>query len=151
MKNLTTTLCMVLLTLFAVTAKAQINQAAKPSLFSKIPTAVSLSETQLSNFFTTAKGENILAPSPGGLMLSGPVVSRVAKYSNLETVVIKLAAYNNSLFSLSKQTDAANNITYVGKIINPLYADGFELKSNADGSYELVKIDIEKILVTCNQ
>ena len=84
-------------------------------------------------------------------MLSGPVVSRVAKYSNLETVVIKLAAYNNSLFSLSKQTDAANNITYVGKIINPLYADGFELKSNADGSYELVKIDIEKILVTCNQ
>lgn len=151
MKNLTTTLCMVLLTLFAVTISAQIKQPTKASLFATLPNIISVNEGKLNMFFATAKGENIKIALADNLTLSGAVTSNLAKFSNLQTVVVKLDAFKNSLLSLSKQTDEANNITYVGRIINPLYADGYELKRNTEGQYELIKIDLTKIYVTCNQ
>lgn len=151
MKNLTTTVCMVLLTLFAVTISAQIKQPAKASLFATLPNIISVNEGKLNMFFATAKGENIKIALADNLTLSGAVTSNLAKFSNLQTVVVKLDAFKNSLLSLSKQTDEANNITYVGRIINPLYADGYELKRNTEGQYELIKIDLTKIFVTCNQ
>ena len=142
---------MVLLTLFAVTVSAQIKQPAKASLFATLPNIITVNEGKLNRFFTAAKGENITVALAENLILSGAVTCNLAKYSNLQTVVMKLDAFNNSLLSLSKQTDEANNITYVGRIINPLYADGYELKRNTEGEYELIKIDLTKIYVTCNQ
>lgn len=151
MKNLTTAMCMVLLTLFAVTVSAQSKQPVKASQFATLPNSITVREARLNSFFTAAKGEQISVALDDNLALSGAVISNLAKYSNLQTIVIKLDAFNNSLLSLSKQTDEANNITYVGRIINPLYADGFELKRTVAGNYELIKIDLTKIFVTCNQ
>lgn len=141
---------MVLLTLFAVTGYTQNKQAPKPALFADFPTTIHCTQAQLSSFFTAAKGENISISFAGNFTLSGPVTSNLEKYSNLHTIVIQLPAFKNTLFSLSKQTDEAGKIMYVGRILNPLYADGFELKNNADGDYELVKTDLEKIVVSCN-
>lgn len=151
MKHLTITMCMVLLTLFAVTSYSQNKQATKPSLFANFPTTIICTGAQLSSLFTAAKGKNISVSLANNFTLSGPVTSNLVKYSNLQTIVMKLPAFNNSLFSLSKQTDEAYNITYAGRILNPLYADGFELKRNTDGNYQFIKIDLEKIVVNCNQ
>lgn len=151
MKRLTTTMCMVLLTLFAVTSYSQNKRAGKPFLFANFPTTINCTEAQLSSLFTVAKGQNISVSLDNDFTLSGPVTSNLVKYSNLQTIIIKLPAFKNTLFSLSKQTDQANNNTYAGRILNPLYADGFELKRNAEGNYQLIKIDLEKILVNCNQ
>jgi len=151
MKHLTTTMCTVLLILFAVTGYTQNKQSGKPLLFASFPTIIDCTETQLSSFFTAAKGESISVLLANNFSLSGPVASNQVKYSNLQTIIIKLPAFKNSLFSLSKQTDRYNHISYVGRIINPLYADGFELKRKADGDYQLIKIDLEKILVNCSQ
>lgn len=150
MKRLRTTTCLVLLTLFAVTAQSQIKKAGKPFLFTNFPAIINCSESQLNSLFEVSKGQDISITLAGNFTLSGPVTSNLVKYSNLQTVVIKLAAFNNSLFSLSKQTDPSNNITYAGRILNPLYADGFELKQDAAGDYQLVKIDLGKIVVICN-
>lgn len=151
MKHLLTTLCLVLLTLFAATSYSQNRQAGKPLLFADFPTTIHCTEAQLSSFFTASKGQKINVSLANNFSLSGPVTSNLVKYSNLQTIIIKLSDFKNSLFSLSKQTDQANQINYVGRIINPLYADGFELKRTPDGNYQLIKIDVEKILVNCNQ
>ncbi|MEO5890718.1 MAG: hypothetical protein ABIQ31_10720 [Ferruginibacter sp.] len=150
MKRLTTTICMVLLALSAVTGYSQNRQSVKPSLFTAFPTTINCTEAQLSSLFTQ-KGTNVSLSLDNKLTLSGPVTSNLVKYHNLQTIVIKLPAFKNTLFSLSKQTDKNNNNTYVGRILNPLYADGFELKRQANGIYQLTKIDIDKILVYCNQ
>lgn len=151
MKNLTTTLCMVLLSLLAVTSFAQIKPAVKPAMFSRLPASIRMSKFSLSSFFLASTGENIQLSLDNDIVLSGAVINKFNPYVNLQTIVIKLDAFDNSLLSLSKQTDKLNNITYVGKIINPLSADGFELIRNAEGDYELNKIEIEKIFVSCNQ
>jgi hypothetical protein len=151
MKQILTTLSLVMLTLFAVTGYTQNRQAGKPSLFAGFPSIIPCNEAQLSSFFTAAKGQNIGVTLANNFSLIGPVSSNQQKYTNLQTIIIKLSSFKNTLFSLSKQTDKENHISYVGRIINPLYADGYELTRKADGNYQLNKIDLEKILVNCNQ
>ena len=151
MKHFTASLCLVLLTLFAVTGNSQNRQAIHLSLFAGFPTTINCTETQLSSLFTATKGQNIQLSLANNFTLSGPVTSNLVKYSNLQTIIIKLPGFKNTLFSLSKQTDQNNNNTYVGRILNPLYADGYELKRDAKGNYQLIKIDVEKILVNCSQ
>jgi len=142
---------MVLLTLYAATSYAQTKQTNKVPLFGKFPTTIICSELQLRSMFAVAKGQSVSLSLGDNLSLSGPVISNLAKYSNLQTIVIKLPAFKDALFSLSKQTDAQRNVNYVGRIMNPQYTDGFELTRNADGNYQLNKIDLEKIFVECTQ
>lgn len=151
MKRLTTTMCVVLLTLYAVTSYSQTKRINKVPLFEKFPTTINCTEPQLKSMFTVAKGQSVDLSLGDDLSLSGPVISNQIKYSNLQTIVIKLPAFKDALFSLSKQTDAQNNVNYVGRIMNPQYTDGFELTRNADGNYQLIKIDLDKIFVECNQ
>lgn len=151
MKNLTTTVCMVLLTLFAVTSYAQQNRlAVKPSLFADLPQVIHFTAPQLNALFEKAEGQNIDLPL-GSLIVSGLVTSNLVKYQNLQTIVIKLPGLKNTLLSLSKQKGVDKKITYVGRIINPLYNDGFELKPATAGNYKLVKISTDKLLVDCNR
>ncbi len=151
MKRLTSTMCMVLLTLYAATSYSQTKRSSKTPLFENFPTTIKCTEPQLSSMFTAAKGQRVNLSLGDNLTLSGPVLSNQAKYSNLQTIVIKLPAFKDALFSLSKQTDAQHNINYVGRIMNPQYTDGYELTRNADGNYQLTKIDLEKIFVECTQ
>ena len=151
MKSLTTTICMVLLTLFAVTGYSQRRQAVKPSLFTNLPATINFTESQLNDLFIAAKGQPVNLATLNNFILTGSVASNTVKYSNLQTIIIALPAFKNTLFSLSKQTAQNNKNTFVGRILNPFYNDGFELKHDAAGNYQLIKINTEKIFVNCNQ
>lgn len=149
--NLTKTLCLVLLTLSAATVNAQQNRStAKPVLFANLPVTINFTEAQLSGLFNSAKGQNISIPVASQVSLSGPVTSNLIKYANLQTLVIQLPAYQNTFFSISKQSEN-NIINYVGRIFNPAYADGYELKKTANGNYQLLKINTENTLTNCSQ
>ena len=52
----------------------------------------------------------------------------------------------NSLFSISKRINDDNTITYVGRIINEKYADGYELKKDNYGNYTFNKIKTEELI-----
>ncbi len=54
-------------------------------------------------------------------------------------VVIQSSSLNNSLFSISKRINEDNTITYVGRIINEKYADGYELKKEVMATMHLTK------------
>jgi hypothetical protein len=142
-------MCWVLLILYAGTAQAQNKPALRSSLlFANLPESITCTEAQLNNLFRYGQGENISLTFANNISLSGPVTSNLVKYSNLQTVVVNLTAYNNTLFSLSKQTEN-NQTIFVGRIFNPAHTDGFELKRSANGDYQLIKIDTKNILTDC--
>lgn len=156
MKNLATTTLMVLLTLLAVTSFAQQlsterSSPVKPFLFSKFPDVITCTPAQLNSFFAGMQGQDVNVSFNNALTLAGNIKSKLAKYSNLQTVMIKLPAFNNILFSLSKRTDEHDNIFYAGHLFDNAYADGYELKKAEHGNYQLIKISMEKILPTCSQ
>ncbi len=148
MKTFTTTLCLVLLTLMAVTSNAQSKRSGPPLLFANLPATIDFTETQLAELFRLSEGKTFNFPVAENVVLNGAVASNLIKYSNLQTLVIKLPAYQNSLFSLSKQSEQ-NKISYVGRIFNPAFADGYELKSAGNGTYYLVKISTINTLTDC--
>jgi hypothetical protein len=156
MKNLATTTLIVLLTLSAITTFAQQASAnrsspGKPSLFSQFPDVINCTASQLNSFFESRQGQNVNVSFNNILTLAGAVKSNLSKYSNLQTVVIQLPAFNDILFSISKRTDQQNNIIYVGHLFNNAYTDGYELKRIDQENYQLTKISMDKILPTCSQ
>jgi hypothetical protein len=156
MKHLATTTLMVLLTLTAVTSFAQEhpqNRAspAKPALFTQFPDIINCTAGQLNSFFNSRQGDNIAVAFNSALTLNGNVKSNISKYSNLQTVVVKLVQFNNILFTISRIVDEDRQVVYSGHLFDPAYADGFELKNKGGGNYQFVKIELEKMLPTCNQ
>ncbi|MFT3683129.1 MAG: hypothetical protein QM791_22910 [Ferruginibacter sp.] len=151
MKQFTITLCTALFAFAAFTVFAQKAPSTQPHLFKNYPAVIDFSEAQLNSLFSAKPGQNKTLALQGGLSLNGPVVSNVVKYKNLQTVAIKLTAFNNMLFALSKRTEKDNSVVYVGHLFSKDYADGYELKRTANNTYQLVKVDMNEILPTCNQ
>ncbi len=156
MKNLATTALTVLLTFTAVTSFAQQrpenrSSPAKPYLFSQYPKAINCTASQLNSFFSSRQGEKVNVSFDNTINLGGNIISNISKYSNLQTVVVKLSQFNNISFTLSKIIDEDNQLVYAGHLFNPAYADGYELKKMDRENYQFIKIEMEKILPTCNQ
>ena len=138
------------LMLFAITSTgfSQANTS-KPKQFNAFPTVVNCSETELSKIFNTPAGQIVSVSFSDNFTFSGTLTSNIVKYNNLQTAVIVSPDYSNTIFSVSKITDAGGSISYIGRIINKNYFDGFELKKNATGYYQLNKIETDRVIQDC--
>ncbi len=137
-----------LLAAFFTSSQAQ-PIAAKPTLFNNFATVINCSSAELARAFTVAQGQNINLALAGNFAFPGTVSSNLVKYSNLQSIVIKSPLFNNAIFSLSKRTNDDNSITYVGRIIHFDYSDMYELKQDANGNYQLIKNETERLVQTC--
>jgi hypothetical protein len=151
MKRLAPNAMLLLCILFSATINAQNNSSEKPALFSKFSNIITCPQTELSKAFTTTTNQTIHLSFSDNFLFNGTVVSNVVKYANLQTVLIKSPAYGDAVFSLSKITRKDNSVSYTGRILNPKYADGYELKKDDLNNYQLVKIEISNILKDCSQ
>ena len=151
MKNIFKWYGFVVFALVTQTSIAQQSRAAKPALFSHFPSAITCTEDQLNNLFSTNQGQNIKLSLPGNLVLEGPVKSKINKYGKIETMTVQLPSFDNMLFSVSKSRDEDNNPVYTAHLFNNKYADGYQLKRNEKNIYQFEKIEMEKMLPACNQ
>ncbi len=142
--------CALLCTLFATTAFSQ-GSAVKPKQFDNYPKVINCSPAELGRAFTFSKGQSASLSFSDNFSFSGSVTDNTVKYSNLQTVVLRSPAFNNSVFAISKRIEADNSITYVGRIINKNYFDGYELKRDLSGNYQLIKIETDKVIQDCAQ
>lgn len=149
MKHVASIAIVLLFTLIATTGYSQ--TASKPKQFSNFPDVINCSETQLSSIFNSTPGQNVNLAFSDNFSFSGDVVNNVVKYSNLQSAVIKSPAFHNSIFSISKITNKDNSISYVGRIVNKNYFDGYELKKNAAGNYQLIKMETDRVIQDCSQ
>ncbi|HNU88301.1 MAG TPA: hypothetical protein PKJ94_08425 [Ferruginibacter sp.] len=141
---------LVLLFVFiATTASSQ--TIAKPKQFSNFPDVINCSESVLSSVFTSAPGQNINLSFSGNFSFSGVVINNLVKYSNLQSAVIRSSYFNNSVLSISKIINKDNSVSYTGRIINKDYFDGYELKMNTAGIYQLLKVETDRVIQNCSQ
>jgi len=137
----------LLLSFLVTTGFCQSNP--KPKQFSSFPEIINCSEQELSKVFTTLPGQTISLSFSNNFIFAGTVTSNLAKYANLQSAVIVSPDYSNTVFGVSKITNADGSVSYVGRIINKNYFDGFELKKNASGNYQLKKIETDRVIPDC--
>ena len=118
---------------------AQVVTERRPQLFSAFAKTIHFPKTELEKIFSTPEGRTIKLSLGDNVGLTGVVTSSIQRYSNLQSVIIKLNNLDNTVFGISKRTNDDNSITYVGRMINTKYSDAFELKSDANGNYSINK------------
>jgi len=140
------------LLLFAfITTTGYSQTTSKPTQFSNFPDVINCTEAALGSIFNATPGQNISLSFSDDFSFSGDVVNNVVKYSNLQSAVIRSPFFHNSIFSVSRITDKDNSVSYVGRIINKDYFDGYELKKNAAGNYQLIKVETDRVIQNCSQ
>ena len=145
MKTLTKASVLLMLLFITYSSQAQkLDQ--RPKLFNGVANKISYPKADLEKIFTKAKGSNFHISLPGNFNLTGTVVSSVQRYHNLKSFIIKSDVLNGAMFSVSKRTNDDNSITYVGRIINDKYSDGYELNTDSAGNYFLNKINMSELL-----
>lgn len=136
-------LCIIVMSSYGT--KAQVVSSSRPQLFrtvsDRLPTAI----TELDKAFTAPEGTSVKFKFYN-LAFSGIVTSSIKRYDNLYSVIIKSSSLNNTLLSISKRINDDKTITYVARIINEKYADGYELIKANDGSYAFNKIKTEALI-----
>lgn len=150
MKPYATYALYVLLSLISVNGFSQ-NNNQKPKQFDNYPATLNCSDQELAKVFNAPKGQVISLSFSDHFIFSGTVTSNIVKYANLQTAVITSPYYSNTIFNVSKFTDTDGSISYIGRIINKNYFDGFELKKNPVGNYQLVKVETDRVIQDCSQ
>ncbi len=146
MKIINKALALCIMVCFCFHANAQNKTSTKPSLFSGAPTTIQAAVPELNKAFLAKVGGVVQLNLSNNFTFSGTILSSVQRYSNLASIIIKSASLHNSILALSKRTNDDNSITYVGRIVNDGYADGYELKQSINGNYTFNKIRSEDIL-----
>lgn len=136
-------ICMIMM--ISYTSREQILTSNRQNYFDKYPTDLPTTQTELSKAFTVPEGGK-LKLNFGDFTFNGIVTSSVKRYDNLYTVIVKSSGLNNTLLAISKRIDDDKTITYVGRIINDNYADGYELKRENNGSYAMHKIKTDALV-----
>ncbi|GAB2828227.1 hypothetical protein [Ferruginibacter profundus] len=151
MKTLIPAAILLLCIVFATTATAQGTTGAKPRLFSNYPGKIICSQQELSKVFSAGVNQSVDLNFSDNFLFSGTVTSNVVKYANLQTATIKSPAFADAVFAISKITNADKSISYIGRIINTKYFDGYELKKDAANNYQLLKIETDQVIQVCSQ
>lgn len=140
----------LLLSFIVVTGFCQ-TSVQKPKQFSNFPSTIVCNEHELAKVFTSSPGQNISLSFSDNFTFSGTVKSNISKYANLQSAVIVSPHYSNTIFNVSKIIKSDGSISYVGHIINKSYFDGFDLKKNAAGVYQLTKTESDRVIQDCLQ
>jgi len=136
-------ICMIMM--FSYKSHAQVLTSNRQNHFDKYSTDLPTTQTELSKAFTVPEGGK-LKLSFGDFTFNGIVASSTKRYDNLYTVIVKSPGLNNTLLAISKRINDDKTITYVGRIINDNYADGYELKRENNGSYAMHKIKTDALV-----
>ncbi|MEO7394301.1 MAG: hypothetical protein ABIU11_05115 [Chitinophagaceae bacterium] len=146
MKNMNQALLICIIVCFSFTSKAQVLSSAKPSLFSSAASTFQATIPELDKAFTASVGSTVQFNFSNKFTFSGTIVSSVQRYGKLSSIIITSPSLHNTLMSVSKRINDDNSISYIGRILNEGYADGYELKKTSDGNYAFHKIRTEELI-----
>ncbi len=136
-------LCLAIISTLNISAQKPDN---RPKLFYSVSTKINYPKEELKNLFSRKQGSTLNLSLPGNFNFAGTVLSSVQKYPNLKTVIIKADGLNGTVFGVSEIINDDKSITYVGRVVNEKYSDGFELQHDEAGNYFLSKINLQDIL-----
>ena len=118
----------------------------RPQLFTVFSNTISFPKPELEKAFNTTEGQVIKLSLGNNFSFTGTVASSVQTFENLQNVIIRLDFLDNSVLGISKITNDDKSVSYIGRIVNSKYADGFEIKSDANGNYFMNKIKTQDLI-----
>jgi len=145
MKNMYKVLVLCIITMSIYTAKAQNSTPVRRNQFSKFSEKLPTALSELDKAFLAPEGSKIQL-NFSNFSFSGIITSSVKRYDNLYSVVVKSSSLDNTLFSISKRINEDQSISYVGRVINEKYADGYELRKESNGTYSLNKVETQELI-----
>ncbi len=145
MKTLTRLFVLCLSVMIFSSSDAQVLTSNRPYLFKDVNNQIPATISELDKAFTVPAGTTLQLRF-NNFLFNGTVTSSIKRYDKLYSVIIHSPSLHNTLFSISRRINDDNTITYVGRILNEQYADGFELVKNKDGSYLLNKTKTDEII-----
>ena len=134
---------MVLLLQNTVTTAQSSN---RPPLFDGFPAVINCPNNELDKAFSSNESNPVTFSFSNNIIFSGQISSSTQRYSNLKSVVVKLNNLQGAILAISKRINDDASISYIGRIINENYSDGYELKKDVSGNYYLNKIKLDDIL-----
>lgn len=146
MKALTTQLLAIMLFMLTVSGYAQTPKS--EPLFSNLPSVINCNPAQFEEIFNSKAGTFSKLTLNNNAYFGGKVIMNEVKYHNLRTVAIQSPHFNNAVFSLSRQINDDNSISYTGRILKVGAPDGYEIKRDEKGNYFLSKfitVDIQPV------
>ncbi|MEO8765015.1 MAG: hypothetical protein ABI416_12040 [Ginsengibacter sp.] len=146
MKTFYKVLALCAIVISSYNTNAQVITSSKQYLFDKFSAKIPTAITELDKAFSGAEGSSIQLNFGGNFSITGTIFSSVQRYANLSSVLIKLPLLHNSLLSISKRINDDKTITYVGRIVNEKYADGYELAKDTNGNYAFSKIKTDDLI-----
>ncbi|MBU3713398.1 MAG: hypothetical protein FGM46_00450 [Ferruginibacter sp.] len=149
MKNLIQISFALLFTLFSFATLAQKNKSVKPQLFAKCDEVIPININILERIMDYHQGEMVAISFNNQLEFKGEVISSEMIYHNLQTVLIRSKYLENTLLKISRIQEDDQTFRYVGRMINPEAADGYELKKNKSNQYTMEKFEITALLQDC--
>ena len=126
-------------------ATAQVKNSSRPSAYARYADKLPTKANELEKAFLSPTGTEIKF-NFSNFTFSGVITSTVKRSENLSTVIIRSNTLNNSIFSISKKIHEDKTITYIGRIINENYADGYEISKDSSGNYALNKIKTDALI-----
>jgi len=151
MKHLATYAMLLLFSVISLPGFSQNGNTPKPKQFNNFPEVINCADATLSNIFNASPGQQISLSFSDNFIFSGHVTSNIVKYANLQTAVVVSPDFSNTIFSVSRITNADGSISFIGRIINKNYFDGYELKRNTSGNYQLIKMETDRVIQDCTQ
>ena len=135
--------CIVVMASYSI--QAQVLTSNRQNYFNKYSEKLPTSTSELEKAFTAQQGAKVKI-NFADFSFNGIVTSSIKRYDNLYSVIVKAPGLNNTLLAISKRINDDKTITYVGRIINEKYADGFELRQESNGTYAMNKIRTDALI-----
>jgi hypothetical protein len=143
MKSLTKTVMLFGLLFTFAGARAQTTQA--PHLFDAFSNTISCNTAELERIFTLAEGSTVQLALSNNFIFKGNILNSIQRYPNLKSVLLKSTNFASAVFSISRRINEDNSVTFVGRILNDQYADGYELVKQGN-NYSLIKVKHDDLL-----
>lgn len=135
-------LCLILMTSYSL--HAQVLTSHRQNYFNKYSEKLPATTVELDKAFSIPEGGKVKL-NFGDFAFNGVVTSSIKRYDNLYSVIIKAPGLNNTMMCISKRINDDKTVSYVGRIINENYADGFELRKESSG-YAMNKIRTDALI-----
>jgi hypothetical protein len=148
MKPFSSALGAFIIVLFAFTASAQEISDKSPLGFSI--ESVSISKEALSSVFELKTGGRVDLTLGENGSFSGILMHNSSKKGNLNTVMIRSLADDNSVMQITRQEQEVNHFRYVGRVLNKNKEEGYKITCDDEGHYFLTRFDASKLIEDCN-
>ena len=136
-------LCIIVFSSYS--SMSQVLTSNRQNYFNKYSEKLPTPESELDKAFHTAEGAKVKI-NFADFSFNGIVTSSVKRFDNLSSVIVKSPDFDNTILSISKRINPDKSISYIGRIINQKYADGFELRKDTNGNYAMDKIKTDELI-----